>query len=794
MTRSRSGPSGPPTSSESHSSRLLLGIGLAVALGLLAWWSARPPAALPEDAPAESFSAERAATLLDRLAGEGTPHPTGSPAAAALREAIADHLNDLGWRTEIQEVVARSPRGGVGTVRNVVARSSGRVGEPAVLLMAHYDSVGAGPGMADDLSAVATILEIARALEEEPRGKVRRHPVIALITEGEEVGLLGAAGFLDRHPWAQDVGVVLNLEARGSSGPSHLFETGGEDAWLIEAFARHAARPNASSFATEIYRRMPNDTDFSIFREEGFAGLNFAFIGDWYTYHTALDDRAHLSLESVQHQGQQVLAALRAIEEHEGETRRGDAVYVTLFGRWLVHLGTGSAWVLGLVAAAALLWALQRCARRGHVRWGAVSLGLFATPFGVLVTAAIAIGYAQVLRSATGTWSPWHATPSPTWIALGGAALFGACVGGGVGRRLAGPAALALASWCWWGVGALLLALFVPGACPFALAPALLLALLANAVRLDDALEARLGRVALCALVFATVFWAPLLLGLAEAFRLERLWVTSLAIALPATLTLPLMANATPIARRSLAVLGLACLVFGASLTLVLPHESPQRPQRLNLVYAQEEGEAQWQAWGYGAPLPESLAAALPFDEEGDAIGSSWSGWSARVAPADDLGLPPPRIEWEITHREPDERDYVHTLLRVKARVFSPSGAARTRLRVRGPWKVEGMALEGTELVPSPFLTLVAVPPAGYQLDLVLAGIDLEALAGDADGEEGAEEREPVPLEILLVDRVHGLPEEGAFLDDARGESFVARGDGDGCLLVSKTEIAVDEP
>ena len=104
------------------------------------------------------------------------------------------------------------------------------------------------------------------------------------------------------------------------------------------------------------------------------------------------------------------------------------------------------------------------------------------------------------------------------------------------------------------------------------------------------------------------------------------------------------------------------------------------------------------------------------------------------------------------------------------------------------------MALEGTELVPSPFLTLVAVPPAGYQLDLVLAGIDLEALAGDADGEEGAEEREPVPLEILLVDRVHGLPEEGAFLDDARGESFVARGDGDGCLLVSKTEIAVDEP
>src|SRR5690606_38828438 len=128
------------------------------------------------------------------------------------------------------------------------------------------------------------------------------HPVRLLIDEGEEVGLLGAAAFVEQHPRAHEIAVVVNAEARGSSGPSSLFETSDGNAALVEAYVSAAPRPHATSLAYEVYRRMPNDTDLTVFKQAGVAGLNFAFVGDVGHYHTPLDDLAHLHLPSVQHQ------------------------------------------------------------------------------------------------------------------------------------------------------------------------------------------------------------------------------------------------------------------------------------------------------------------------------------------------------------------------------------------------------------------------------------------------------------------------------------------------------------
>ncbi len=84
-------------------------------------------------------------------------------------------------------------------------------------MMAHYDSVGAGPGAGDDGSGTAALLEVARALAREPDA---RHGLAWLFTDGEEVGLLGAQAFVEQHPLFPRVGVVVNVEARGSGGPS----------------------------------------------------------------------------------------------------------------------------------------------------------------------------------------------------------------------------------------------------------------------------------------------------------------------------------------------------------------------------------------------------------------------------------------------------------------------------------------------------------------------------------------------------------------------------------------------
>jgi len=109
------------------------------------------------------------------------------------------------------------------------------------MLVAHYDTVSRSPGAADDGAAVAALLETLRALN---AGPPLRNDLIVLITDGEEPGMLGARAFVAEHPWLRDVGVVCNFEARGTRGPSIMFETSSDNGRLIREFAR---QPRTSS-------------------------------------------------------------------------------------------------------------------------------------------------------------------------------------------------------------------------------------------------------------------------------------------------------------------------------------------------------------------------------------------------------------------------------------------------------------------------------------------------------------------------------------------------------------------
>lgn len=279
------------------------------------------------------------------------PHPIGSVESEKVRDYLIQELAAIGLQPEVQKATVVSHWGKqrpfmlvpAATVVNVLTRLPGTANTKDVMLVAHYDSVPTAPGASDDGSGVVAILETLRALKAGPR---LQNDVICLFSDGEEPGLFGGKAFIDEHPWAKDVGVVLNLEARGSKGPSFMFETSEKNGWLIKEFARAAPYPVASSLMYEIYERMPNDTDMSVFKQAGLAGLNFSYVDGLNHYHTALDNVEEIDERSLQHHGTYALALTRHFGNlNLNETRAGDAVYFNVFG-YLAHYSRKWVWPL----------------------------------------------------------------------------------------------------------------------------------------------------------------------------------------------------------------------------------------------------------------------------------------------------------------------------------------------------------------------------------------------------------------------------------------------------------------
>jgi hypothetical protein len=260
-------------------------------------------------------------------------------------------LSALGVSPEIQQTTAVSNRASnpfrAATVHNVVARLPGTGNTKAVLIMGHYDSVSTSYGASDDGAAVAAMLETLRALK---AGPALKNDVILLFTDGEEPGLLGAEAFVNEHQLAKNLGVILNLEARGNSGPSIMFETSAQNGQLIAEFARAVDYPIATSLSYEIYRLLPNNTDFTVLKETGAPGLNFAYIDGVTTYHTLLDNVERIDERSLQHHGSNALSLVRHFGNlNLGIEPRRDAVYFDVMGLILVHYSTFIALPLALI-------------------------------------------------------------------------------------------------------------------------------------------------------------------------------------------------------------------------------------------------------------------------------------------------------------------------------------------------------------------------------------------------------------------------------------------------------------
>jgi acetylornithine deacetylase/succinyl-diaminopimelate desuccinylase-like protein len=249
----------------------LTAVVLLLVCAALVLFASRPAAPLPATAPPTAFSAERAMRHVHMIAQR--PHPNGSADLARVREYLVTQLTTIGLEPQIQQATGIGTRYPVAAqVQNVLARLPGRnPGRPAILLVAHYDGVGAGPAAGDNAAGVAALLETLRALR---AGPPLAHDVIVLFTDGEEAGLAGAAAFVREHPWSRDVAFILNFEGRGTRGLSLMFETGTGNLDAVRVL-RQVPEVSANSLSVTVYRALPNDTDLSELAVLGQPALNF---------------------------------------------------------------------------------------------------------------------------------------------------------------------------------------------------------------------------------------------------------------------------------------------------------------------------------------------------------------------------------------------------------------------------------------------------------------------------------------------------------------------------------------
>jgi hypothetical protein len=482
---------------------------IALTVVWTAWLQLRP-GVLPGSAHADSVDAEMLRADLVAIVGDGTPRVVGTPGAAAGRDRIAGILESLGLRVERQRTRIER-RAGTVDIENLVATIGGTGPDdaPAIAVVAHSDSVPGSPGASDDGAGVAALCAVARALVARPPV----HDVLLLVTDGEERGLLGAQAFMAQHAAAASLRAVVNLDARGASGPAAIFELGPQSAWLADVIADFVPAPRTQSLAAAIYERMPNGTDFTVFLEAGASGFNVAFIGDVAAYHRPEDTverqspwtRAHLARTAVG-----LVRGLDARWPRDGVVPAGRAVFGDVLGAWVIRWP--EPWTPWIVGIAALVLGSGILRARMGTAWPSLAAGVsrsFVACFLVVVVSAVLGWLMSTAASATGI-DPIRA-PARAWaIAIvgwlaAGVLAFGA--GAWLGRRVA-PWDAVIGAWAVWLAPAAAASWMLPSASMLLVVPLVASSVACIAGRLRP--ERGAGAVAFAGAAAAVVTWIPL--------------------------------------------------------------------------------------------------------------------------------------------------------------------------------------------------------------------------------------------------------------------------------------------
>ena len=528
---------------------------IAALLGLVAGLSVLIlPSPAPTTADPTEFSAERAMTSINRLADE--PHSVlRREAHDRARDDVIGMFTDLGYTPtvhsdpmfDLSDPTDKRIFDGLSAVQQATLKDTptdtivvdvpGK-SERTMALMAHYDSAtveadenghqqitdGTSLGAADDSYGVAAIVETLRALKAE--GRQPENSLKIVITDAEEIGLVGARNEMRHHraDYENNVDLVLNLEARGTSGPALMFETSPNNSAVAGYFLSHVKQPATGSLLPSLYARMPNTTDMAALIPEGFTVLNIAAIGEADHYHHATDAPRYVDHSTLQHYGDQVLGLTRAWA-FDGQaptlTADGDLHFFQLWRgmtvRYPAAVGTG----LGCLAVIAAIGAVAVRAR--SLRWKRVLGSVWGLTWRAAFASAVA-GLVQLGAMAM-KWAPESGLgPNPLLVGMfAGGTLIGVGLTvhfvvqrwkEGLGQEAVAAVLLLLAAVC------IPLMVLVSGAAYVLVLPTLALALTALAPR-----RVRPVVGALVAFVIVAIL-APAVLLIHEMLSLSAVWVT----------------------------------------------------------------------------------------------------------------------------------------------------------------------------------------------------------------------------------------------------------------------------
>ena len=755
---------------------VVLALGL-VGLWFFCWWASEPHSQNYAGKPLTEFSAARADDTLARILGpKEIPDPVSSANNAAVRARIQKEFADLGIPSRTYTAfTCNSWRGfsyvACATVTDIIAEVVPGEGK-AIVMLAHYDSVPAGPGASDDKSGVVSVLETARALN--ARGEKSLHPVIAVITDGEEAGLLGANAFLQNAALKARVGAVVNVEARGTRGPSLLFQTSPGNGKLIDLYAKSVPVFATSSLFVEIYKALPNDTDLTLFIRDGFPSFNFAFSENVRYYHSPMDTRSNLGRATLQMHGDNLLGVVSTLEHTDYAALQGsDEVYISVLGKMLPRVPQSLALPLALLvflAIAAAAW----LARREPFAWKPTLLAA-AMPL-ALIAGSVAVGFVTyfIACAISGQPDPTYAYPYNMRIALG----FGIFAMTLAASRMTTVRGAAASAWLWLAGLGVVTAAFLPGISPYFVFPGVIAAILLLATaRTKSGWSGTVGQVAIFVSALASLLiWMPLVvqgetlmgLSLHELFTVPAAF--GLVTVVPLLAAQPMTKTGWRVFAGIFALVALCCSVsqgFEAAY-------SPQSPQRVNILYFEKAGApphwiaaTAWKATGT-APIPKPLIDSVGFKFEEDAYGGLGLG-SAYVAPAADtpvLPLPTARVTSDV------KKDGARV---VTLALNGSNDTSAMMLRIPKEALLQTLDLRGQRVVTS----------KDWSGDTMLECASRDCRDLDVTMTLGS----TAPLTFDFAEQRYGLPSFGDRLKAARPKNAMPSQSGDGVILAGAVKV-----
>lgn len=754
----------------------LLALAIVAVIFLVSLVTLQPPPPKPTTTELTEFSADRAREVLRRLVGDAIPHPSGSPQNDVVRGRVIDELAKIGYKSEVQTGFSCDEYGDCGSVKNVIAQLDGTEPGQAVLVAAHYDSVAAGPGASDDGVGAAAVLEIARALKARP---APRHPVVILIDDGEEAGLLGARVFVDQHPWAREIRAAVNIDNRGTSGPSLMFETGSANQWVMRVFAANVKHPATSSIFYTAYQQLQNDTDFTVFKAAGYQGVNFAIIGDEPHYHTPLDNFENASPASLQDHGNNGLAMASAFANADlNSTPESEAVFFDVFNRWTICWPAN--WNLRISFAALFLLILEiglliywKRSLLAEILWGIV--------FWILALGTIGVTAVVLRRFLEFTGAQpvdWIAHPLPALVAFFSLPIALIVMYALISANRTGVWGLWAGVWIGWSILSVVASRYAPGASYLLLVPACVavLAMLPLCVRRNESLPGAFVA-ALLPLIVAGVLGSSLTILLYPCLGAPGLVVVALNVGLLLSPLSPIVARYKTVKRlSSFTGLGAAFTVFGlaAFAAFVAPAYSAKSREHMNIEYVQDadSGKSQWAIWPGSGKLPEPVRVATNFKHQDRSL-FPWEQDIPFLADAPHLDLAPPTFTILESSETAGKRVY-------RALIRSERGASDAAVFFAPDSGIADVRMEGS-MIQQPTPRILRELNGWYHFEcstMPTRGVELTfALPAGK------------PTSVVAMDETYTLPLEGSFLSKARPLTTVQFGEGDRTLVIRRVQL-----